>query len=219
MGLGNSKLVGFSSNREASLMLTDAIFDKYALEMLTGNLLSTAAKVIPYHETLVSSASDKLTLTKTPVLNSSSAITSLYKLNADGTNGTLYPLGVPASTPISYSISSKEITLAAATVEGTSFRAYYDVTTDATATTMSVTSDAFGGSFKVVLDVLVRDEYTKADYAGTLIIPNGKFEDNFSFGFEASGEPKPLDLKIEVLKDPLSVNMWQLVIHDEALII
>ena len=182
--------------------------------MLTGNSLVTGAKTIPFHEIVLSSAGDTLTLTKTPV----GAITSLYILNTDGTNGTLYTLGTPG-TNTEFSISGKTITLPSATVTGSSFKIYYNVTTDATAKTMKVSSDAFGGTFKVVIDVLVRDEYTKADFAGKLIVPCGKFEDSFSFTFAADGDPAVLDLKLECLKDPTTTTMWELVIHDTSLIV
>lgn len=213
-GFGNSKIVGFSSNREAKLALTDAIFDKQAIAMLTGNDLTSGAKVIPMNE-ILSSLSDALTLTKTP----SGAITSLYKLNDDGTNGTLYTLGNPGANATEFSISDKTITLNAATADATKFRVYYNCTTDSTASTMKVSSDKFGGTFKVVLDVLVRDEYTKADYAGTLIIPNGKFEDNFELSLSSDADPSVLTLNIEILKDPTSTTMWELVIHDKDLIV
>lgn len=216
-GRGNAKLVGFSSNREAKLKLEDAIFDNKAIAMLTGNDPTVGAKVINYSEVLTV-ASAAVTLSKTPAGSANTAITSLFKVNADGTNGTEYTLGTPASNATEYSRATKAITLNSAVTNGTQVRAYYQVTTDATATTIKVTTDQFGKTFKVVLDVLVRDEYTKADFAGQLIIPNAKFEDNFNLEFAAEGDPATLTLPLEVLKSATSNDMWEMVVYDESLI-
>jgi hypothetical protein len=183
-GFGNAKLVGFSSNREAKINLEDAIFDNKAIAMLTGNDPQTGAKVIDYQEKK-STLSDKITLSKTP---SGGNLVGVFLVNADGTDGTEYTAGDPSTGATEYSISSKEITFPSATVDGTIFKIYYKVETDATATTVKVTSDQFGKTFRVILDVLVRDEHTKKDYKGQLRIPNAKFEDNFNFNFSADGK-------------------------------
>lgn len=211
-GRGNSKLVGFSSNREARLNLEDAIFDNEALAMLTGNDIAEGAKSVHYNE-LLTVSSNAITLSKTP---NASGMLGLFAVNADGTNGTEITAATPA-TPVAgtYYISGKNITLSSGEyANGAKIRAYYYVTTGSDAKTVKVTSDAFGGSFKVVLDCLIRDEYTKADYAGQIIVPNAKFEDNFSFSFAAEGEPAVLTLPLEVLKDPTNTDMWYMVIYD-----
>jgi len=212
-GRGNAKLVGFSSDRESKLKLQDAIFDNHAVAMLTGNDIVTGVHKVDIHE-IITTTSDTATLTNTPV----GAIISVYKVNTDGTNGTEYTLGTPATGALEFSLSSKTLTFNSATVDGTKFRVYYYANTDATAKTVKVTSDMFGGSFKVVIDVLVVDEYTKAAYQGQLIIPNGKFEDNFNLAFAATGDPSMLDLNLECLKSPTSTTMWELVIYDDALL-
>jgi hypothetical protein len=171
----NAKLVGFSSNRESKLTLEDAIFDNEAVAMLTGNDLVEGKKTIDRHE-IISVVSNKLTLSKTP----KGAIISVYKLNADGTNGEEYTLGAPTTNPKEYSVSGKDITLNSAVANDTKFRVYYKVETAIDAKTVKVTSDAFGGTFRVVVDVLVVDEFTKKAYQGQLVVPNAKFEDNFN---------------------------------------
>jgi len=174
-GNGNSKLVGFSSNREAKISFEDAIFDTQAMAMLTGNSLVKGATVVDQNE-IQAVTSNTLSLSKTPT----GALISVYKVNADGTNGDEYTLGVPATSVKLFSLTGKVLTFfAGAEVDGTKFRVYYKMTTDITASKIRVTSDAFGGSFRVSLDVVVRDEFTKQDYAGQYNIPNAKFEDNF----------------------------------------
>lgn len=214
-GYGNSKLVGFSSNREAKIMLEDALFDTKAIAMLTGNEPVVGTKTIPINGELQSALSQSVTLDNTPV----GALVSVHEVNPDGTNGTLYTLGDPGANETEFSISGKVVTFHSSVSNGKAFNFYYHAETDATATTIKVTADAFGGTFKIVLDVLVRDAYTKADFAGKLIIPNGKFEDNFDFSFSADGDPATLNLPVEILKDPVSTTMWEMVIHDPSLIL
>lgn len=213
-GRGNAKLVGFSSNREARITLQDAIFDNNAIAMLTGNQLGRGVKTLDFHEAHAIT-SNKLTLDKTP----KGAIKTVYKINPDGTNGEEYTLGTPTSNAKEFSVSGKDLTFHTTVTNGTQFRIYYMADTDSTATSIKVTSDAFGGTFRVVLDVLVRDEFTKADYAAQLVIPNAKFEDNFNFSFSADGDPAVLDLNMEILKSPISTDMWELVIYDENLVV
>lgn len=210
-GRGNARIVGFSSNRESRITLEDAIFDNEAVAMLTGNDIVAGAKTVDVNE-VKTITSNKLTLSKTPT----GAIISVYKVNPDGTNGEEYTLGTPATNATEYSIAAKELTFHTTVTNGTQFRIYYQAQTPSDAKTVKVTSDAFGGSFRVVLDVLVVDEYTKKAFQGQLRVPNAKFEDNFNLNFAAEGDPAVLSLPLEILKSPNSTDMWELVIYDEA---
>jgi len=214
-GRGNTKLVGFSSNREAKITLEDALFDRNAIEMLTGNDITIGAKEIDFNET-ITVTSNAATLTKTPA--TAGALLGLYELNADGTLGTEITYDESPTTG-EYSVSGKTITLYNGDYEDDiSLKAYYKVNTGTDASSMKITSDAFGGSFRVAIDVLVRDSYSKEDFEAQLIIKNAKFEDNFNFSFAAEGDPAVLSLPLEILKDPLSTDMWEMVIYDSSAI-
>lgn len=213
-GRGNAKIVGFSSNRESKLVMQDAIFDNSAVAMLTGNDLVAGTKTVDFNE-VQSVTSNTLTLSKTP----QGAIISVYKLNPDGTNGTEYTLGTPATNATDYSVNAKVLTFNTGVANGTQFRIYYKVNTATDAKTIKVTSDQFGKSFRVAIDVLVTDVYTKKAFAGQLIIPNAKFEDNFNLSFSSDGDPAVLDLNMEILKSPTSTDMWQLVVYDQDTIV
>lgn len=211
-GRGNAKLVGFSSNREAKLKMEDAIFDNDAVAMLTGNDLVSGTKLIDWFEIVTVDATHKATLSKTP----SGKLVSVYKLRADGTNETLFVEG--SSTPAAgeYVLDTKELTFNASDApEGTKFKVYYKVTTASDAKQIKVSSDAFGGTFRVVLDCLVKDEFTQQDYRGQIMIPNAKFEETFAFTFAATGDPAVLALNMDILKDPVSTDMWEMVIFDD----
>lgn len=213
-GRGNPKIVKFSSNREAIINMEDAIFDNSSLFMLTGNVLETESKNIAFHE-IVTVASNAATLTHTPV----GALNVVYEVNADGTNGVEVTLTDGALSTGEYQVSGKNMTFFAGDFpDGTKLRVYYTVATDATAKTIRVTSDKFGGTFKVIMDVLVRDELTKKDYQAQVVVPNAKFSDNFDLSFSADGDPAVLNLEMECLKDPLSTDLWYMVVYDQELI-
>jgi hypothetical protein len=182
-GRGNAKIIGFSTNRQASLKLQDAIFDNNAVAMLTGNDIVTGVKKVDRNE-IQSVTSNTITLTKTPV----GAILSVFKVNTDGTNGQEYTLGTPATNATDYSVSAKTLTFHTSVTNGTQFRIYYQVNTTTDAKNIKVTSDQFGKSFRVVIDCLVVDEYTKAAFEAQIRIPNAKFEDNFNLSFSADGK-------------------------------
>lgn len=213
-GRGNARLVGFSSNRQARITLQDAIFDNAAIAMLTGNDLVAGVKKVDRNE-IQSVTSNTITLAKTP----QGAIVSVFKLNADGTNGQEYTLGTPGTNATEYSVSAKTLTFNTAVTNGTQFRVYYQVNTAIDAKTVRVTSDQFGKTFRVVLDVLVVDEFTKDAFEGQLRIPNAKFEDNFNLSFAADGDPAVLDLNMEILKSATSTDMWELVVFDDGAIV
>lgn len=212
-GRGNAKIIGFSSNRESKLTMQDALFDNNAIAMLTGNDLVAGTKKIDRREVLTVTSST-ITLAKTPA----GALVSVFKLNADGTNGTEYTLGTPASNALEYSVSGKVVTFNVAVTNNTQFRVYYQVNTATDTKTIKVSSDQFGKTFRVVLDVLVTDIFTKQAYAGQIRIPNAKFEDNFNLSFSADGDPSVLDLNMEILKSPTSTDMWELVVFDDSAI-
>lgn len=182
--------------------------------MLTGNDIIRGKQTIDRNE-IQSVTSNTITLAKTP----KGAIVSVFLLNADGTNGEEYTLGIPASNPKEYSVSGKVLTFNTGVVNNTKFRIYYQVETDTTASKVSVTADKFGGTFKVVIDVLVVDEFTKKAFQGQLIVPNAKFEDNFNLNFAADGDPSTMTLPMEVLKAPDGTDMWSLVVYDDALVL
>jgi hypothetical protein len=211
-GRGNPKLIGFSSNREAKLTLQDAVFDNKALAMLTGNNLVEGATGVVFIDTLTVNA-NAAALSKTPI----GSLTGVYELNADGTLGDEVKLAAGTAASGEYSLTGKNLSFFSGEfADGQKLAAYYSVTTDATAKSLKVTSDAFGKTFKVVLDCVVRDEYSKEDYAAQITVPNAKFEDAFNLAMAAEGDPAVLDLKLEVLKDPLSTDMWSMKIYDEG---
>ena len=113
-------------------------------------------------------------------------------------------------------VSCKVITFHSSIPNDTKIRVYYRVETAEGTTTVRVTSDQFGKSFRVALDCIVVDEHEKEEYRAQIQIPTAKFEDNFSFDLSVDGDPAVLDLTMELLKPADSTDMFKMVIYDEA---
>lgn len=200
-GRGNAKLVGFSSNREASVTLQDAIFDNEAMALLTGNKVTPGAKTIQKFEDIILDDDGVGALSYTALADPAPQI---FTLSGNS-------LGAKITTGAT--VAGKVVTYLAGAE--TRVRVYYSTTTPADSQTITVTSDKFGGTYKIVADVLVRDEETKKDYFAQFIAYNAKIEDNFTFSFSPDGDPSVLDIPLEILKSPDSTNMWEFVIYGE----
>lgn len=210
-GRGNAKLVGFSSNRESTLSLQDALFDNEALAMLTGNNIIKGTAEIDVSETFEVStpgATESFSLKATPLDVSDVHAYSYVDGMKDGAE----------LTKGSLTGQDMEIDTSGMTA-GDKIIIYYTANTDAEASKAKVTSDAFGGTFKVVIDIIVVDSVTKAEYAAQLRVPNAKFEDDFTLDLAAEGDPSVLDLGLEVLKSADNEDMWELVIYDDEALV
>lgn len=213
-GSGNPKLVGFSGDRAAKFTLQDALFTNEVLGMLLGNDVSTpSTPVVTRNEDIVV-LSDKATLTYSP--STTGKLISVNKLNADGTVGT--PLKYKATSPSAteYSITGKEITLGTGSVaDGEEIIVYYKTASSTDTKQIKATVDKFAGSYRLVLDVLVRDAFTKKDFCAQIDVPNAKIEDSWNMEFKPDGDPGVLDIPMEALKDPKSKDLYTMTIYDD----
>ena len=207
-GRGNAKLVGFSSNRESTLSLQDALFDNEALAMLTGNDIFTGEVEVDQHEVFTvgdATATESFTLAASP-------------LDVSDVHAYKYVDGMKEGAELTKeSLNGKDVEIdTSAMSTDDQIIIYYTANTDSETSKVKVTSDNFGGTFKVVIDLIVVDAVTKAEYAAQMIVPNAKFEDDFNLDLAAEGDPSVLDLTLEVLKSPNNTDMWELVIYDES---
>lgn len=214
-GRGNARIVGFSSTRTATINLEDAVFTNEAIAMMTGNNLVTGAKEV-YKRDVLTVATNKVTLSKTPVGNP----ISVYELNADGSHGEELTKAASTVATGEYSITGKELTFFAGELpNGKQVVVYYKVTTDASAETITISSDKFAGSFKLILDCIVRDAFTKQDFAAQITVHNCKMEDSWSLSMAADGDPSTFTMPIEVLKPSTGTDMWTMTVYDEGAIV
>lgn len=209
-GFGSPKLVGFSGNKEGKLSIEDALYSPEAISMLTGNKVGKGAKVIAINEK-TKITSNKATIKNTP----KGAITSVVLVMQDGSSGEEFTLGAPATNKKEFSITGKELTFHADVANDTVVRVYYNVTTGTDTKTVRISSDAFGGTFKAVGRVLVRDAFDGKDYPAIITVPRAKFEDNFNMSLSVDGDPAVLTMPVEMLKDPLTDDLFTMTIFNE----
>jgi len=216
-GTGNAKLAGFSSNREAKINLESASFDNRAIALMTGNGLLTSSSPIWKREVLIVTT-NAATLTYTPV-STTGALIAVFKMNADGTEGT--ELNFTASTVATGQYthgSAKSLGFFSGDLaNGSSIIVYYLTNTDATAQTITISSDKFAGSFKLILDAIVRGN-DKIDYLAQYEFPTVKMEDSFSFSMASEGDPSVFTMPIEVLRPQNSTTMYTMKIFDGGLL-
>lgn len=205
----NPKLVGFNGDKSSKLALQDSLFTPEAISFMTGNMMKKEAKVLATNEKL-KITSNKATLKNTP----KGAISTVYAILPDGGNGEEFTLGTPATGKKEFSINGKELTFHADVANDTMIRVYYNITTAVDAKTMRVSADAFGGTFKAVGEVLVRDAFDGKDYPAIITVPRAKFEDNFTMALDVAGDPSVLDLPIEMLADPITKDFWNMTFYD-----
>lgn len=214
-GFGNPRILSFSSNKQSTITLQDAIFDNKALAMLTGNDMVTGATNVVKTET-VTVASNAATLVDTPV----GTPLGVYGILADGTldDEVVYT----ATTPITgeYKIAGSVLTFFSGDfANGSKVMVYYTVATDASAKTLKVTSDKFGGSYRVIMDCIVRDELTDEDYAAQITIHKASIVDQLNLALSADGDAATLDINLDVLRDTLSNEMWTMKIYDQGTLV
>ncbi|GAF07571.1 hypothetical protein [Paenibacillus pini] len=198
-GRGNTKVVGFSGNRGGKVTLQDCVFTNEVIAMMTGNDIKTGVKNIVQRQELKVNM-NKAILDYTPV-EASNGLISVYILNPDGTHGEeiTFTTGTVAATK--YTLAAKTLTFFATELpDGTDIVAYYRVATDSTAKTITVSTDKFAGSYKVILDCLVRDTVNEEDYAAQIEIFKAKMEDNWKIDTSADGDPSVFDIPLEILK-------------------
>ena len=212
-GRGNPKLVGFSSDREARFTLEDALFDVKAIAMMTGNSIIEDTKDIYKREILVVE-SDKVTLSDVPVGES---VISLFKLQEDGSHGEELFEGVDLLDPdTDFIVNGSDIEFETGELDdGASVVVYYQYASKPTSKTITVSSDKFAGTYKLVLDCLVRDAFTKEDYEAQIVVHNAKLEDEWSMNFAPDGDPATFTMNLEALKPVHTKDLYTMTIYED----
>jgi hypothetical protein len=194
------------------------VFTNEVIAMMTGNDVETGSTKV-YQREVLKVASNKVTLSSTPV-EATTGLISVYKLNEDGTHGDelTFTTGTLATTK--YTLAAKVLTFFAGDLtDGTEIVAYFKAATSTTAKTISVSSDKFAGSYKVVLDCLVRDTVNEKDYAAQVVIHKAKMEDNWKIDTSADGDPAVFDIPLEMLKTSKETQMYTFTIYEEDTLI
>ena len=221
-GRGNAKIVGFSSDRAATVTLQDALFTNDVLAALTGNPVTEGSEILDFSYRGRTDADGDIELP-----NTVNEIVAVYPLMVDEQTNDREKEVIEKTSAVEEE-GNYAYTLVGETLEiekhngteweevpaNTLFRVYYTHEVSSTSKTVTVTADNFGGTFKIIGDIMVRDE-NGVDHSAKFTANRAKIEDNFSFIASPEGEPSVLDLPLELLRDSEG-TMWSLTIHDSV---
>jgi hypothetical protein len=213
-GSGNPKILGFSGSRAARFTLQDALFSNEMIAMMLGTEVETGAVPIIVNDVLTVT-SNAATLNYTPT--AAGALKSVNLFLADGTLGDDFAYTASTPTTGQYKVTGKALSFFTGDIPtGSKIIAYYETTTGVDTKKMTAQTNKFAGSYKLVLDVLVRDVLTKSDYAAQITIPSAKIEDSFNLTMAPDGDPSVLDIPMEALAVPGSKDLYTMYIFDES---
>lgn len=149
------KAIGWDSQREGTFSTEFQVFDLKWLGLLMGSEFTTGITPLNKRE-VVAVTSASATLPSVPKAGS----LTIFKLDTDGiTQLTEQTVGLPATTPNTYSISSATVTLNATTwaTDG-KIVAYYLVDSEATATSFKVTATDFPTGYTIIGDTKIKSD-------------------------------------------------------------
>jgi hypothetical protein len=199
----STKAIRWDYNKESTLKATLEIFDMKWISMMAGSEFVTGATNVLQRKVLTVSATNTITLTDTPITGS----LLVYKLEADGlSNGEEQTVGTPTSSPNTYSIADKIITLNTTSCpQNTSMVVYYLKTSETTAKTLTIAASQFPFSVDIFADTMIRDTDGNDKYVQIHYL-NAKAQANFTITMSAS-EITKLEVTFDLFKDSASDAM------------
>lgn len=203
-GSGNPRLVGWDYNRTSVFNIQDALLNPKAIAMQTGNALEKKIETIHARKVLGvqdNAGTAEITLPKAPI----EGTVFVYK-TTDGIEQTEKVDGV--------TIADTKIT-ATGLVAGEQVIVYYQYETTQEAEVITISSDKFGGYYKVVGDTLWRNERNGADELVQLVIPKAKIISTFNINMAPDGDPSVFDFNLDVFKETGSTDMVRIVRYEE----
>ena len=201
-GWGNPALISWDYNKEVTVTLEDALFSAASLKTIMGAGIDVAKaeaiQTIDVNEELTVDATGKVKLSYTP-----KADTKVAFLDED--------IGEYASKDF----TGREVTIGDESDKDKLVTVFYKTEVkgdDATgnAVTITISSNKFGGTYRVVGDTIVRSKKTGEDEPFQFVIEKAKIQNEVTFTMEAEGDPATFNLPLKVLRDDHS-TMFKLI--------
>lgn len=200
-GKGNSKLLTWDFDRDATMQVQDALMSETSIGMLTGNPVVKGIKDIYKFQgvTVKDATADKnINLDKDPVTGSVQVLHN----------------GQPLTVTTDYTVSTTspyKVTISKTIAVGDRIEVFYLFKSDANANTIKISSDAFPGYYKVVGDTVVRNASTGVDEPFQIVIHKAKLQPGFTLNFQADGDPTVFDMNMEVMRADGSTSMIEMI--------
>jgi hypothetical protein len=175
-GQGNYKLLDLDHTKDCMFNSVLPLVDIKALAVKLGRDVTTGAVSTPKKDILSASATNTITLSKTPLAGT----LKIYKLSGERDLGIEQTVGTPATTVNEYSITGAEVTLNATTApENTKFIAFYDYTSGTAAENIKITAADFPSFITITGRGLVDDDVTGLKVPVTFKVHKAKVKPEF----------------------------------------
>lgn len=190
-GFGHEKIDTIYGDRDASMTGSTATYNPDLIKVMSKSELASKTKTLGYTEDLAIS-NGKFTLKETPKVGTTPQVWAVDQLGLE----TKLTLGTATSGQ--FAITAKDITCAAGVVN---IRACYDFEKAIdTIEFTEVTSESYDISTTLVCKKIGTSEVVEC----LLEVPNGTITPTFTFEVSNDGSvPAPVELKINMLKDPV----------------
>lgn len=194
-GWGNGRLISWDYGRTATLTIQDAVISDASLALLSGNQIQKSNIKLVGRETLVVQGG-KITLKEANVDN-----LTVMKVE----RGVLQP---DQEITVQENLGG-EVTLTGVQ-DGDTVMAFYEYTVnDPKATKIVFSSETFPSTYRVVGDVLGKDQYGSF-VKSQFVIPQAKLQSGFTFTMDAENV-STFDFTLDVLQHPETGQLYYIV--------
>lgn len=201
-GKGSPELVTWDYNRTATMEMQDALLNPKAISLKTGNALEEGVAQISKRE-YVASVIGEVGKSKVTLKQEAVAGTVHVYLSEDG-----YGHDSEVAT---FTLATNEVIFDDTDVAvGENVLVYYEYESDATAQTIKITSDKFGGYYKIVGDTVVKNQETGEDEGFQVVIPKAKMGSGLSVALDPE-TPSVFDFNVKVMKVAGSTEMVRMI--------
>ncbi len=200
-GQGSPRLVGWDFSRTANFNVQDALLNPKAIAMQTGNELKKQIETI--HAREVKAVVDNLETPEVTVDFTPIDTTKVFVYKT--TNG------IEQGDEVTGVTVEGNVITGTGLVAGEQVIVYYTYQTEQAVETITISSDKFGGFYRVVGDTLWRNEQTGADEAVQIVIPKAKIMSAFTLTMQPDGDPSVFDFNLDVFKDGTSTDMIKII--------
>ena len=216
-GRGNSKLITWEVNKEATLKIEDALLSPKSLELVSGLATVIGTQPISMRQNTTWDKTDPLNPIDKgdlfPLTASATGVIELAQVPQQAATAILvYDAADDCGTPIvmtGATLSASTLTVAAAASK--TVIVYYAYASAATASTYVIDATHFSGTYKMVGDTVVRNVTTGKDEGFQITIPNLKWSSALTLDFKAEGDPSATSFECEIMKAANSSTMIQMV--------
>jgi hypothetical protein len=213
-GRSNSILMAFDYNRTATFEIQDALLNPRTVALQTGVELSSATQSIHKRESL--------TVQSVTPAGGGTAVLAIVFAETPTDTVRIYPsengyeqdnTGLITVEPASVLISDAGDPYYApvGAVAGDKYIAYYMFDSGVGTEMMTIKSDAFSGTYKIVGDTVVTNYETKELESFQIVIYQARINSAFEITMEAEGDPSVFDMSIDVMKPDTHSRMIEMI--------